>query len=87
MGDFKRFKDESRSAWGTSESITEDQIQLGAVLRIADAAEDMAKNYTRLIAERDRYERMYRNEYQENIQLRNQVRGLKSWVTRLKNRK
>jgi hypothetical protein len=51
---FKRYREESRSNWGAElEEGTEldrEQIQLGAILRIADATEAMAKNVTQLEA-------------------------------------
>ena len=44
---FKNYKQESRKDWGTnqdSELLSIEQINLGAILRIADATEAMAKN-------------------------------------------
>jgi len=60
---FKSFKDESRAKWGKilceKQQLSNDDIELGAILRIADASEAMAKNHQQLIDERDRYKRWY----------------------------
>jgi hypothetical protein len=58
---FVRHRENSRRDWGAAvpgdKNPDTDAIKLGCLLRIADAAELMAKNYGELIAERDRYER------------------------------
>lgn len=56
---FKQYKYESRKNWGADidGELSRDQISLGALLRIADAAENMAIRHTELIAQRDRFER------------------------------
>lgn len=51
---FKKFKEASRNdSWGVTlsdnDNLTIDQIQLGAILRIADASEAMAKNNNNLL--------------------------------------
>lgn len=49
---FKSYREESRTNWGVT--VTEntkpdrEQLMLGCMLRIADATEAMAKNYTQL---------------------------------------
>ncbi len=52
-------KEKSRLDWGSSqlEKLTIEEIKCGAILRIADAMELMAKRYNDLIAERDQYQR------------------------------
>lgn len=64
------YKDESRKNWYREDAILDAEIKLGAILRIADATEAMAKNYTALIAERDRLKRWYESE-QARCQLLN----------------
>ena len=52
---FKDYRKESRANWGTSQSenLTPEQIRLGALLRIADAIETMAKSYNEMRMNRD----------------------------------
>ena len=47
MGDFKSYRKESEKDYGTydNDELSREQIKLGALLRIADATELMAKNY------------------------------------------
>lgn len=55
---FKSFKEESKkSDWGTTTDapLNIEQINLGAMLRIADATEKMAQRHTELIDQRDYY--------------------------------
>jgi hypothetical protein len=52
----KSLKTESRRDWTTeSENFSLDQIQTGALLRIADALEKIAQNHDSLIRDRDFY--------------------------------
>lgn len=55
MSEFKNFKSESRLNWGkelhNGGTISNEEITLGAILRIADATEAMAKD--RVALERD----------------------------------
>jgi hypothetical protein len=55
----KFYKEESRKNWyvNTSEALTREQLQLGAILRIADACEAMAKNHERLLSDLAYYEK------------------------------
>jgi hypothetical protein len=54
----RSYKKGSRIDWGNEESqgMTLEQINTGAVLRIADAAEKMAERHTELIRQRDYFE-------------------------------
>lgn len=51
------YKQASRSDWyrdtAGTENLRNDEVQLGAILRIADATEAMARRYTDLIDSRD----------------------------------
>lgn len=87
---FKNYREESRNkGWGTDSegNLTADQLQLGAVLRIADATEAMAKRHTELIRERDNFERMYRDASRRAEHYRRSNAGLRGVITRLKNKK
>ena len=57
---FKGYKEHSRDNWGVEDrQPLNDEIKLGAILRIADACELMARDRQRLIDERDMYKRRY----------------------------
>lgn len=77
----------SRIDWhqpaGETTSTTE-QIQLGALLRIADATELMAKRYQELINERDRYKEWYDTEATHRHQLDRRLAAAKGRITKLK---
>lgn len=52
---FNSYTDESRKNWGCdNRQPSTDELKLGCLLRIADAAELAAKNHAALVAERDR---------------------------------
>ncbi len=83
----KNYKEESRKNWGTSDDkLSIEQIQIGAILRIADAAEAMAKNHVQL-----------QNDYNNMLESRNYWRNeaeslrksnisLKGVITKTKNK-
>lgn len=80
----KCYRDESRRNWGTKDSMTLDQIQLGALLRIADATEQMCRD-------REDLERKYRNmctrrgHYREALEAeRRKNAALRGVITKLK---
>lgn len=87
---FRDCRNASRANWGTQQqgsddSLTIEQIQLGAVLRIADATEAMAKNHNEMIAEinwlkasRQNYIDLYRTEAKANRYLRAQITKLRN---------
>ena len=83
------YKTESRKSYGTSEpgNLTITQLQLGAILRIADAVEAMSKNFLQM--QNDLI--YYKNKYNEKgIQVEKQykvISTLKGHITRLKKEK
>lgn len=90
MKKFKSYKEESRTNWGMTveESVQPnlDQINTGAMLRIADATEAMAKNFIQLQNElkwaKERNERLdVRAE-----KLRRQVSAYKGIIKKLKSK-
>lgn len=84
---FKSYREGSRTNWGSnsdSDALTLEQINCGALLRIADATELMAKRHTDLINQRDQYERWYKQEQAENATLRRQVNAYKGQAKRLR---
>lgn len=87
------YRAESRKDYGTTSTGTldRDQLKLGALLRIADATEMMAKRHADLIDERDRYKRWYEtadasfsSAMRSNAALRGQITKLKKQLA-LKN--
>lgn len=88
MSEFKSYAKESKKDWGTSDpgSITLEQIQTGAMLRMADASEKMASNYTDLQNDRDWYRQKYREKNDEIKHLNRRITSLKGVITKLKNR-
>lgn len=57
MSTFKNYREESRAIWGQKmeegKTLDREQIQLGAILRIADALEKFAENFDFLRRDRD----------------------------------
>jgi hypothetical protein len=55
------FKEESKEDWyvDSEQVLSDERLKLGAILRIADATEVMARNYQTLIDERNMYKRWW----------------------------
>lgn len=83
---FKRYKEGSRADWGAEipdgQILTRDQIELGAILRIADASEFMARNHDQLIRERDRAREDARNAWNRVEALRRSNAALRGHLNR-----
>lgn len=85
MRTFKQFREESKRTWGTeSENLTNEQIQLGAILRIADASEKMASNYDALLSDRNYYKQRYESERDGHKRTLNRNAGLRGYIKRMK---
>lgn len=88
---FKTYKEESKIDFG--EELCSDQhpnlqqLQFGAIQRIANAAEVMAKNHQQLIDERDRYKQWYQEALQTTVRFSHQISGLRGYIIRIKNKK
>jgi hypothetical protein len=84
----KSFKAESRINWTRTVdeniSLPDADIQLGAILRIADATEMMAKNYTELQNDLKWYEERYAEHHKEINSLRKSNAALRGHITRFK---
>jgi hypothetical protein len=83
------YREESRKNWGKDTSrggLTDADVKLGALLRIADATEAMAKRHKELIDERDRFEQYYRREQSVRIAWERRAAALKGQITKLKKR-
>lgn len=85
---FKYYRDESRKNYGRELAedvgINDDSLKVGALMRIADATEMMARNYDQLIAERDRYKRWYEQERQSGQRMFRRINSLRGVITRMK---
>lgn len=83
----KSFKEQSRIDWHNKDrqqSPTLEDIQTGAIQRIADATERMAGNYLQLQNELDHYKRWNKNYREENEKLRRSISALQGVITKLK---
>ena len=86
MEEFNSFKKGSRLDWGTKEKLGNDEIQLGAILRIADATEAMSENYVKLqndLAYCKGRMNYFKNKYEQEKRTNTTLKG---WITRLKNK-
>lgn len=78
-------RDASRREYGlVGERATHEEIKTGALQRIADATEVMARNYQQLIDERDTFRRWYRSEKAANERLARSNAALRGTITKLK---
>ena len=75
-------REQGKRDWTANESIP--HIQTGALQRIADACELMAKNHVELIAERDKYKRWYEGERAGNNKARHREAALRGIIKKLK---
>lgn len=85
---FQSYREQSRINWGRDVDVggilSRDEVQHGALLRIADAAEAMAKNHNALLAECDRYERWFKKERDRANRLQKSNAALRGYAKMLK---
>jgi hypothetical protein len=62
----------------------DENIKLGCLMRIADASEKMASNYTQLQNDRDCYKRWYNEEREAKEKLNRTIKALRGVITKLK---
>lgn len=86
---FKSYRDESRANWGsiTDKDVSTEQIKLGALLRIADATENMAKNFLALQDELARVKESRDYFMQKCERYNRRQAGLLGTITRMKKQK
>ena len=88
----KSWKDASRTSWHRSagnesgSDIPDNQLQIGCLQRIADATELMARNWSQLKDERDRYERWYTEQKSRSDLSERRRAALRGVITRLQRR-
>lgn len=81
----KYYKEQSRLNWYTEdEKLSLEQINTGALLRIADATEKMASNYIALQNDRDYYKRRYQEEQASKERMSRRINALKGVITKMK---
>ena len=88
----KGYREVSRCDWGRSheegaplnKTFNNADIQLGALLRIADATEAMAKNWRQLVAERDEAVASRDRAFERERKLEYRVAALRGVITRMK---
>jgi hypothetical protein len=88
MNVHKSYRDESRKDYGKilleSENLTLEQLQTGALLRIADAAEKLAASYDTLWNERDFQEGRAKHAHERLAKAQRSNRALRGYLKRLK---
>lgn len=82
----KFYRDESRDEWYVDQvgELSDDQLKLGAILRIADAVEEMAIRHTELIDDNTRYKADIQDWVLINRRKDRQIASLRGQVTKLK---
>jgi vacuolar-type H+-ATPase catalytic subunit A/Vma1 len=79
------FRQDSRIDWTpTSQPISKEQLAVGCLQRIADAAEKMVANYDAMRKKAERYERWYKEEWARCTHRDRQISALHGQITKLK---
>ena len=83
---FQSYREGSKANWGVNgqESLTLEQVQTGAILRIADATEKMAVNHAQLLRDLDYYKGAYKSHQNQIDALSRSNAALKGQITKLK---
>jgi hypothetical protein len=85
---FRSYRKESKTDWGTtipeSDNLNLDQIQTGAILRIADAAEAMSYNFVQMQNDLEMYKRWYTECRQSKERMARRISALQGVITRMK---
>ena len=83
---FQSYRKESRVDYGTYQehALTTEQLRTGALLRIADAVETMAKSYDAMRSGRDWWKGEAERRQEEVVGLRHTIRGLRGALTKAK---
>ena len=87
---WRNYREESRMAFGGEHEEgfrpCDQKIGVGALARIADAVELMAKRYQDLLDERDRYKQYLANEQRWRNECKRSNAALRGQITKLKKR-
>jgi hypothetical protein len=80
-------REETKKEWNYSgEKPDRDELQLGALLRIADAAERVSRKYSDIETDRDWYKKRNRELKDTNKHLVRVISSLRGVITRMKRR-
>lgn len=83
----RSYREESRLNWGcTDRQPDTNELKLGALMRIADATEVMAREYQELINDRDMYQRWYNETRTHRNRLERSNAALRGQITKLRKR-
>lgn len=84
----KTYREQSKRDWTRDlkegESFDTEELQLGCLQRIADAAGAMAQNHIQLQKDREWYKEQYSRRGDEILSLHRQISSLKGVITKLK---
>lgn len=81
----KTFRQISRIEYeSTSQFYDAEQVRIGALQRIADATEAMAKNHNDLLRDVKLYKDMYQNQTMQRQQLERSNAALRGQITKLR---
>lgn len=84
--DFKFFKAESKKDWYSTKDggMSNEDLMLGCIMRIADAVEKMSVNYVSLQNDVTNYKRWYNQEIDSNKRMARQIAAYRGHIKRLK---
>jgi len=83
---FKNYREESKANWGIDGEIALEHLNTGAMLRIADACEKIASNYSRMENDLKWYKEKYDEKNKEIKRLARVIAALRGHLTRKKNK-
>jgi DNA-binding winged helix-turn-helix (wHTH) protein len=75
-------RDASKKDWESAGTI--EHLTLGCLQRIADAVERMSVSYSSVVADRNLYERWWKEEKVRNARLHHRIAGLRGALTQKK---
>jgi hypothetical protein len=80
------FKEQSKEDWyvNSEQFLSEERLKLGAILRIADATEVMARNYQALVDERNMYKHQWAVAESQKGRLKSANAALRDVIKKLK---
>ena len=83
---FRSYRDESRIDWGTRDEggFSLDQVNAGALLRIADAVEKMANNYDVMQRDRDFWKESALSAERSLDTEHRRTAALRGWIKRMR---
>lgn len=85
---FKSYREESKKGWGTDQktALSDDQLEIGCLLRIADSLEKMEAPFKRLLDDNEYLGRRVKEQNAEIDELKRSNAALRGAITRMKKR-